>query len=379
MYVSPDAVVAESGVSIGAARAVCEGVVSHFRGGKKVLLLDRCNPTREERGVWRGLCTGKIVAVWFDIESGVCIARGENRGGHETLKPWRVRGVVEGMERIMEAPKVGEGFSGVVRVCGVDAARGLADRWFGEVGVRKFPRTRHLLDLGSATRDDLGITSRTLVDVANASVIPPQDLALRYFGRQVTVEEKVDGANLGFSLSASRQILVQNRSHYISSSDQAQFGKLDVWLSTHSAHLRRVLGHDPVLPERFVLYGEWMAATHTVVYDRLPDYFLAFDLYDRLNGVFASEEVLRGVLAGTGICTVPVLYSGVLEGEEMLRGFLERGSLFSSVDKVEGVVVRWEDGERGKVVRTDFISGAHWSKGVYRRNEVVREGVSDGL
>ncbi len=39
---------------------------------------------------------------------------------------------------------------------GIDNAEELADRIFGGVGMRKFVRTHHLLDLGSATRDDLG-------------------------------------------------------------------------------------------------------------------------------------------------------------------------------------------------------------------------------
>lgn len=370
VVVSPDEVVAEGG----AGRAACEGVVGRFRveqrgvqkEKRRVCVLDRCNPTRKERAEWRRLLTpgAKVVAVWFDYDSAVCIARGENRGEHPTMTPWRMKGAVGGMAGMMEAPTLEEGLSGVVRVRGFDNAVELADLWFGSVSMLKFPRTRHLLDLGGATRDDL--------------VVSAQDLALRWFGRAVVVEEKVDGANLGFSLDASGKIRVQNRSHYITPADQAQFAKLGVWMERHGDALRRVLRRDTVVPERYVLYGEWVAATHSIAYERLPDWFLAFDLYDWLSGAWAGRDTLVGVLEGSGVCVVPELWRGVLEGEEMLRGFLERGSAYGG-GRVEGVVVRWEGGERGKVVRGDFIAGtAHWSKNVYRKNGLAREGQEGG-
>jgi hypothetical protein len=34
-------------------------------------------------------------------------------------------------------------------------------------------------------------------------------------------------------------------------------------------------------PGRHILFGEWCRAQHSVFYSRLPDYFLAFDIWDR--------------------------------------------------------------------------------------------------
>ena len=69
---------------------------------------------------------------------------------------------------------------------------------------------------------------------------------------------------------------MQNRSHTVNSATHAQFSNLDQWIDAHKAELCRILE-----PERHILFGEWMRAQHSVFYDKLPDLFLAFDIYDR--------------------------------------------------------------------------------------------------
>ena len=96
-------------------------------------------------------------------------------------------------------------------------------------------------------------------------------------GRSVVVEEKVDGANLGISINAQWRLRVQNRS--TRSSTHKQFSTLDAWLEAHSSALFQVME-----PERHVLFREWLYAKHSIHYTRLPDYFLAFDLYDWRTG-----------------------------------------------------------------------------------------------
>ncbi|KAI5839204.1 hypothetical protein DFP73DRAFT_518871 [Morchella snyderi] len=366
---SPDEIVAEERVGTASARRACEAAVGQWRGGggggsrgsRKVLVLDRCNPTPGERREWTKMFnySANITAVWFDYDAEVCESRAEHRASHPTMPPHRVKSAIASTAKLLQPPALDEGFTGVVRVRCIANAVELANRWFGEVPMRKFFRTRHLLDLGSATRDDL--------------VLDSNDLEGR-FRKMVVVEEKVDGANIGFSLDATGKILVQNRSHYISSSAQAQFSKIDWWLERHGPKLYRVLARDEVLKERYVLFGEWMAATHSIAYTRLPGFFLAFDLLDRLTGSFVGRDTLVVLLKDSGICTVPEIYRGMLEGREMLLGFLQRESLFAPGTQVEGVVVRWQNGERGKVVRENFVAGSeHWSKNEHRKNRLAAE------
>ena len=169
---------------------------------------------------------------------------------------------------------------------------------------------------------------------------------------------------------------MQNRSHYVNPSSHKQLAKLGAWLERHPAGLTRVLGREPLFAQRYVLFGEWLVATHSIAYDRLPDWFLAFDLYDRSTGRWADRRTLEALLGGTGIHIVPVV--AVLEarmvGEDELRDAVKGKSRFYD-GPVEGVYVKIERQgtvlARGKVVRADFIAGnEHWTKGPLRLNSV---------
>lgn len=228
----------------------------------------------------------------------------------------------------------------------------------------KFPRTPHLLNLGAATEDDQVFS----------------DFDIR---GPLTVEEKIDGANLGISLDVDGQLRVQNRSHWISAADHMQFKPLATWLDTHRDALVRLLSQDGTFLERYILYGEWMAAKHSIHYTQLPDRFIAFDLYDRVTHRFVSSTVLDSALCGSAIKKVPVLLQ-LGEGQRLTRDqilrMIEGPSAYadSAGTRREGVYVRFEDRtrtyttNRGKVVRGDFIAGnEHWSRGQMVWNRVV--------
>mmetsp|Transcript_27157 Transcript_27157/g.85471 ORF Transcript_27157/g.85471 Transcript_27157/m.85471 type:complete len:146 (-) Transcript_27157:1139-1576(-) len=115
-------------------------------------------------------------------------------------------------------------------------------------------------------------------------------------GRVIFAEEKVDGANMGFSVSSTGDILCQNRSHYVGAGSHSQFQKLPLWLQEFGPALREILE-----PERHILFGEWCAMVHSLKYDRLPGYFIAFDLYDRYAEAFATRAELHALLRRTRI------------------------------------------------------------------------------
>ena len=83
------------------------------------------------------------------------------------------------------------------------------------------------------------------------------------------MEEKVDGANLGFSVDGEGMLRAQNRGSYLDLADlQGQWRPLRRWLSTRRHDLEAALG------PHLVLFGEWCHAVHSVRYARLPDWFL---------------------------------------------------------------------------------------------------------
>ncbi|KAJ3478284.1 hypothetical protein NLI96_g9862 [Meripilus lineatus] len=358
-------------------KSACENQVGQFKGRGK-MIMDKCNTSRSVRRGWLNLAAHWSVlpvCIWLDYDRDLCVSRAQRRAGHPTLPPGgRVRKAVEQMNRVFEKPEMSEGFGAVVRVGSFAAAQELVEKLSPPVGLFKFPRTEHLINLGAASPDDL--------------VSVNDDLASLGFGisrdgngnnqGQIVVTEKVDGANMGFSLSSDRsKIIVQNRSHYVNPTSHEQFKKLGGWVELHREGLYKILDRDAYFPQRYVLFGEWMAATHSVSYTKLPDWFMGFDLFDRSTESWADRESLEKLLEGTGIKMVPLLYQGLTITEAELRKMVQTESKFTD-GKLEGVYVKWEkEGKvvrRGKVVRGDFIAGnEHWTKGDIRRNQLVRE------
>ncbi|WP_337171916.1 RNA ligase family protein [Gemmatimonas aurantiaca] len=215
----------------------------------------------------------------------------------------------------------------------------------------RFPHTPHLTWLGPGQpRDD--------------KVLSPME-AREFLAGDVVVEEKVDGANLGFSVDAHGVLRAQNRGSYIDlDAPQGQWKPLKRWLS-----MRRAALEEALRPE-LMLFGEWCHAVHSVRYTRLPDWFLAFDVYDRAAGVFWSVDRRDALARSLDIAVVPELARGKLRVEE-LTALLGASRLTDG--PAEGVYVRREtDGQltaRAKVVRAEFVQaiGEHWSK---RRLEV---------
>jgi len=240
----------------------------------------------------------------------------------------------------------------------------------------------------------------------------------------IFIEEKVDGANLGFSMDPeSWSIRAQNRAHLVCDSIGEQWKGLDTWLEGHSSALYKVLAAfmginsgtgAPVAEEDFeaeevaaasvgevvaasdmklpVLYGEWLKVKHSMYYDRLPGYFIAFDLWTGER--FLTRAELHTALSqayddssGERIPVIPILHHGPFfitslsrggkgsSGAKDVENFLDSQlSVFKSLamaapgaelehgDKtgqhVEGIVLRRELPDGGllkmKVVRGEF-------------------------
>ncbi len=145
-------------------------------------------------------------------------------------------------------------------------------------------------------------------------------------GLYCVVEEKVDGANSGFSFDGAGDRWLQSRGSHLSLDpsiySERHFRLFKQWVAAHSDDLLSRL------EDRYVVYGEWMNALHSVYYDDLPHFFLEFDVWDRVEECFMSTTQRRGLLRNLPIASVPVLYRGEVT-EEVLRS-LHRPSLFQT-------------------------------------------------
>ncbi|WP_309744407.1 RNA ligase family protein, partial [Chamaesiphon sp. OTE_20_metabat_361] len=168
--------------------------------------------------------------------------------------------------------------------------------------MQKYPRTPHI----EGSREQPGDE--------DLDSIPFRAIANEY----VVIEEKVDGANAAISFDANGQLLLQSRGHYLTGgARERHFNLFKQWAHSHYAALWEILG------DRYILYGEWMYAKHTVFYDKLPHYFLEYDLLERTSHQFLSTAARRELLTGLAVASVPVLLEGKLTSHKQLVGLLQ--------------------------------------------------------
>src|SRR5260370_28121950 len=141
--------------------------------------------------------------------------------------------------------------------------------------IYKYPRTHHIAGSGIQRGDE--------------------DLEVRrgreLMGRRLVVEEKMDGANSAVSFSSDGRLLLQSRGHYLTGGvRERQFHLFKTWAHRYTGELWEVLA------DRYIMYGEWLYAKHTIFYTNLPHYFLEFDLYDKSTGEFLSTRRRHDVL-----------------------------------------------------------------------------------
>lgn len=240
--------------------------------------------------------------------------------------------------------------------------------------MQKYPRTPHIEGSRQQPGDE------------DLDSIPFSAIANEY----VVIEEKVDGANAAISFDNHGQLLLQSRGHYLTGGPRERhFNLFKQWAHSHYASLWDILG------DRYILYGEWLYAKHTVFYDRLPHYFLEYDLLDRTTGNFLSTATRRKLLTGLAVVSVPVLLEGNLKSHKQLVGLMQQSHFISDahIDRLrelcieqsldadlavrqtnqsalmEGLYIKVETPEltiaRYKYVRADFLttilqSETHW-------------------
>lgn len=224
--------------------------------------------------------------------------------------------------------------------------------------ILKYPRTPHI------TGSRLQPGDEDLVSVAMDALFP----------LPLVVEEKLDGSNCGVSFDTLGNLVLQSRGHVLTGgARERQFDLLKRWAGNHAAWLRERLG------ARYVMYGEWLFARHTIPYDELPHYFMEFDILDREADQFLSTERRRTLLAGGPVVSVPVLATG---RNIDLSAHLGR-STCSSIEPMEGLYLKHEEkGQvqgRFKYVRPSFLqavadSGEHWMDRPIEQNK-LRAGV----
>jgi hypothetical protein len=233
----------------------------------------------------------------------------------------------------------------------------------------KYPRTPHLF--GSRGTDD----DKHLDAADSEQFIADESLI---------VEEKLDGTNVGIHFSPAGDLVLQCRGHLITEGMHPQYDLFKQWAAVRRFVLEERLG------DRFILFGEWLYARHSVHYRQLPHYFFEFDIYDKQSEAFLDLERRLELLADTGIQTVPVVHTGAASRKQLaaLIGPSQFDSQFENPvtgrtdNLMEGLYIRTEANGtvtgRAKFVRPDFVEkvkqSTHWQQQALVPN-VLAEGV----
>jgi hypothetical protein len=241
--------------------------------------------------------------------------------------------------------------------------------------IFKYPRTYHIEGSG-------------LQQGESASSVFPFTVL---HNRPLVIEEKMDGANCGISFGSDGQLLLQSRGHYlVGGPREQQFTLLKSWANRFRHELWSILR------DRYIMYGEWVYAKHTIFYTDLPHYFLEFDIYDTQTGMFFSTPRRCAFLSEAPfVASVRVLHARTVPSHAALAALIgpspfiaqdhldqlrvhcvKQGIDAERAEKetdasafMEGLYIKIEEGgvvtERYKLVRAGFLqtvldSDSHW-------------------
>lgn len=220
----------------------------------------------------------------------------------------------------------------------------------------KFPKTPHV-EGSSVVDDDKSVTFKSIDRMVKAEAKKGGNL-------RFVADEKVDGANVGVHFEQEWVPILQKRSNVLQAGEKhAQYNVFRDWGYEHMEALFSVLGTE------YVLFGEWMWATHSVSYDALESYFVAFDVLEKASSSFLSRprmaELLAPLASGDDriFPIVPVKAQADATSTKLsalLSGLDKETSAYTS-EPAEGVYIRLENDDvvldRFKLRRDTFVAG----------------------
>lgn len=241
----------------------------------------------------------------------------------------------------------------------------------------KYPKTPHLWGSKVANKDKM------LSEVETECLLSKNNVNFVW-------ESKLDGSNVAVYFDVD-DIVLQNRGHVLDTNEHPQYNILRAWAYTFLEQLRSVLG------TKYVMFGEWCYAVHTIRYRSLPHYLHEFDVWDKDRGIFLSTPARVALLAplvqARMLAQVPVIWpradaanwvekSGKLTLEEARKLAYGHGPIYGE-DKPEGLYLKVEKDDevvgRYKLVRDEFIQkiiddNVHW-----RSRPVEVQGLAAGV
>ena len=173
------------------------------------------------------------------------------------------------------------------------------------------------------------------------------------------VQEKIDGANMGVSWTSGPVLRNRNnilKKGYIKKETPAklQFRPAWNWIHEHGKEIREISN---VIMSPITIYGEWMYAKHSIEYNKLPDLFMAYDIYSVEDDKFLAPDVVDELLSKTSIKYIKprlVTFNNINEIVE----YSEKASEYRNGIR-EGIVIKISKGrfvdKTFKIVNRHFV------------------------
>jgi len=218
----------------------------------------------------------------------------------------------------------------------------------------KYPTICHLPG-STMSRDDKRLDEKDIDILMNSS--------------SLHVSEKVDGAIVGIKMQDNTPVLFK-RSGVIGTGEHLQYQEFKSWVFANMDRVGQI-------PESWAVYGEWLSIHHTIPYNKLPEFFLAFDIMtpDGFLSIEDRDKYLNefGFSSPKAIDELSLDFFAyneytIYQLTKLLQSLSKHASEYND-SILEGFVIRntyndvpKEDWLKAKWVRNDFIQGEHWSK-----------------
>ncbi|MBI4095719.1 MAG: hypothetical protein HY438_02565 [DPANN group archaeon] len=201
------------------------------------------------------------------------------------------------------------------------------------------------------------------------------------FSGEVVLEEKLDGSTLIVTWTGGKPLLRAKGARIISEFEKTKaFIHAYNWAYQNSEKLEKI-------PQGLAIVGEWLYAMHSIPYNELPDFFVAFDVIEKRSGRILPFEQKRRIIENCGLASAPVFVQHRIKHDEVPSyigpsefsgAHPEYETPFAEAQTIEGIVVknyssRFPNGLwSGKYITNEFTESfeLHWLKKPLVKNKL---------
>lgn len=215
----------------------------------------------------------------------------------------------------------------------------------------------------------------------------------------VLIQEKMDGSNAGMMFNQDRigskdgHIYVRNRDHilrknYLVNKDSSAKVQFLPFFNEAHAKQKSLTKLNKECEQVVGVFGEWMYALHSTLYDELPSTFFAFDIWLTRDKKFLDPVKANKLLLGVGfevphtklsVSSLPLTdLEATVNASLQVHHTNDWKSFYNteSKDKSEGLYIKIGNPEshflisRFKMVRADYQSNLYWDEKKISRQKI---------